>query len=86
MNSSNKGNSQGNRPDTQGGSQDNQQGSSSGAQQSSEQNFVLVDFDEGLDIGDEQFILGEVRRADRARNRQSSEGQNQQGGEDKSSG
>ncbi len=79
MNSSNQGNSQGN-------SQDSQQGSSSGAQQRAERedpNFVLVDFDEGLDIGDEQFILGEVRRADRARNRQSAEDQHQQGGQEK---
>ena len=78
MNSSNQGNSQGNI-------QDSQQGTSSGARQSGERedpNFVLVDFDEGLDIGDEQFILGEVRRADRARNRQSAEGQHQ-GSEEK---
>lgn len=81
MNSSKQGNSQGN-------SQDGQQGAASGSRQSSEReepNFVLVDFDEGVDIGDEQFILGEVRRADRARNRQSAEGGNQQGGRDKSS-
>ncbi|MFM9434098.1 hypothetical protein ACFDR9_001147 [Janthinobacterium sp. CG_23.3] len=78
MNSSNQGNSQGN-------SQESQQGSSSGAQQRAERedpNFILVDFDEGFDIGDEQFILGEVRRADRARNRQSAEEQ-QQGGQEK---
>lgn len=81
MNSSKQGNSQGN-------SQDGQQGAASGSRQSSEReepNFVLVDFDEGVDIGDEQFILGEVRRADRARNRQSAEGDSQQGGRDKSS-
>jgi hypothetical protein len=81
MNSSKQGNSQGN-------SQDGQQGAASGSRQSSEReepNFVLVDFDEGVDIGDEQFVLGEVRRADRARNRQSAEGDNQQGGRDKSS-
>ncbi len=83
MNSSNQGNSQGN---SQEGSQESQQGASSGSQQSSQRedpNFVLVDFDEGLDIGDEQFILGEVRRADRARNRQSAEDQHQQGGQEK---
>lgn len=80
MNSSKQGNSQGT-------SQDSQQGADSGSRQSGgreEPNFVLVDFDEGVDIGDEQFILGEVRRADRARNRQSAEGDNQQGGRDKS--
>lgn len=84
MNSSKQGNSQGN---SQEGSQESQQGVTSGSRQSSEReepNFILVDFDEGVDIGDEQFILGEVRRADRARNRQSAEGDNQQGGRDKS--
>ena len=80
MNSSKQGNSQGN-------SEDGQQGAASGSRQSSEReepNFILVDFDEGVDIGDEQFILGEVRRADRARNRQSAEGDNQQCGRNKS--
>jgi hypothetical protein len=82
MNSSNQGNSQG-----QGAI--NQQGASAGSQQGgarSEPNFVLVDADPDFDSGDEQRILGEVRRADRTRNRQSAEEQNQQGGQNKSGG
>ena len=66
MNSSNQGNSQGN-------SQDSQQNASPGAKQSGDQggqNFVLVDADQELNLGDEPFILGEVRRVDRVRNRQ----------------
>lgn len=82
MNSSNQGNSQG-----LGAS--NQQGASAGSQQGgarSEPNFVLVDTDPDFDSSDDQRILGEVRRADRARSRQSGEEQNQQGGQNKSGG
>ena len=31
----------------------------------SAENFVLVDSEQGLDIGDDLFSIGEVRRADR---------------------
>ena len=34
------------------------------------ENFVLVDSDQGIDIGDDLFAIGEVRRADRLPHRQ----------------
>ena len=70
MNSSNQGNSQGN---SQANSQDSQQSASAGPKQGGDQggqNFVLVDSEQELNLGDEPFILGEVRRVDRVRNRQ----------------
>ncbi len=49
------------------------------------QNFVLVDSEQGLDIGDDQFAIGEVRRADRLPHRQGGAGgQNQQSASDTS--
>lgn len=78
MNSTNQGNNQGS-------GRGSQQGASPGSRQSGADasDVVQVDFDEDVDIADEPFILGEVRRADRVRNRQSTEGQSHQGGRDK---
>ncbi len=47
--------------------------SAAGADRQGEQNFVLVDEEQGLEIGDEGFIPTEVRRVERAGNRQSGE-------------
>lgn len=45
----------------------------------SAENFVLVDSEQGLDIGDDLFSIGEVRRADRLPHHQSgSAGQSRQ--------
>lgn len=50
------------------------------------QNFVLVDSEQGLDIGDDLFAIGEVRRADRLPHRQGGAGgQSQQSASDTSS-
>ncbi|HAT29557.1 MAG TPA: hypothetical protein DCW29_01495 [Janthinobacterium sp.] len=65
MNSSNQGNSQGN-------SQIKQQGTSYGNMQSGEQN-LQSDTEQGFDLADQAFILGEVRRVDSVRNRQSAD-------------
>lgn len=76
MNSSHQGNSQG-------GSPENSTPASPPAnqQRGNAQNFVLVDSELGLDIGNDPFVLGEVRRVDRSGNRQSgTEGQSQQQG------
>lgn len=58
--------------------QGNSQSGTGSSKQGSDQhdpNFVLVDAEQDLEIGDEGFILGEVRRVDRAGgNRQSSQG------------
>ena len=49
----------------------------------SAENFVLVDSEQGLDIGDDLFSIGEVRRADRLPHRQSgAAGQNRQSADD----
>ncbi|MFZ4878306.1 hypothetical protein ACL9RI_24750 [Janthinobacterium sp. Mn2066] len=49
------------------------------------QSFVLIDSEQGLDIGDDQFAIGEVRRADRLPHRQGGAGgQNQQSASDTS--
>lgn len=50
------------------------------------QSFVLIDSEQGLDIGDDQFAIGEVRRADRLPHRQGGAGgQNRQSASDRSS-
>lgn len=79
MNSSNQGNSQGGSPENS---------TPASRQSGNAQNFVLVDSELGLDIGNDPFVLGEVRRAERSGNRQSGSeqsqhqgGQNQQGGQ-----
>ena len=42
------------------------------------QNFVVVDSEQGIDIGDDLFAIGEIRRADRLPHRQAGlSGQNQ---------
>ncbi|QYG06485.1 hypothetical protein [Janthinobacterium sp. PAMC25594] len=49
----------------------------------SAENFVLVDSEQGLDIGDDLFSIGEVRRADRLPHHQSgSAGLNRQSADD----
>jgi len=55
--------------------------SSTGSSNQNEQDssFVAVDPEQELEIGDEDFIFGEVRRVERAGNRQSGEGQNESG-------
>jgi hypothetical protein len=50
------GNSQGGSPSTAGSKQSSAEAAES---------FVLVDSEQGLDIGDDLFSIGEVRRADR---------------------
>ena len=50
------GNSQGSAPSAAGSKQSTAE---------SAENFVLVDSEQGLDIGDDLFSIGEVRRADR---------------------
>lgn len=79
MNSSNQGNSQGGNPE-------NSTPASRQSGNQSAQNFVLVDSELGLDIGNDPFVLGEVRRVDRSGNRQSSGGEQsrQQGGQNQS--
>ena len=71
------GNSQGGTPSMQ---------STPGNKQStaeSAENFVLVDSEQGLDIGDDLFSIGEVRRADRLPHHQSgSTGQSRQSADD----
>lgn len=77
MNMPNQGNHQGNyqgnhqgghaAPDTAASPQGNQQR----GQTLAGDNFVLVDSAQGLDMGDDQFAYGEVRRADRLMQRQS---------------
>lgn len=68
------GNSQGGTPSTAGSKQ-----STADAAES----FVLVDSEQGLDIGDDLFSIGEVRRADRLPHRQSgAAGQNRQSADD----
>jgi hypothetical protein len=56
------GNSQGGTPSTAGSKQSTAE---------SAENFVLVDSEQGLDIGDDLFSIGEVRRADRLPHHQS---------------
>lgn len=66
MSSLNEGNSQG-------GSQDNQQAAPAGGKQSGEQRAqtgMLNDDEQGAGIADEELAFGEVRRADRVRQRQ----------------
>lgn len=49
----------------------------------SAENFVLVDSEQGLDIGDDLFSIGEVRRADRLPHHQSAAaGQSRQSADD----
>lgn len=49
----------------------------------SAESFVLVDSEQGLDIGDDLFSIGEVRRADRLPHHQSGvAGQNRQSADD----
>lgn len=49
------------------------------------QHFVVVDSAQGLDIGDDLFAIGEVRRADRLPHRQGGQdGQSQQSASDTS--
>ncbi|CDG84259.1 hypothetical protein [Janthinobacterium agaricidamnosum] len=77
MTTPNQGNQQGGQatPDHPPSQASQQQGSLSRAGE----NFVLVDSEQGLDIGDDQFAIGEVRRADRVPHRQGgSAGQSQQ--------
>ena len=57
----------------QGGSQDNQQAAPSVGKQSSDQSVktvILNDDGQGAGISDEELAFGEVRRADRVRQRQ----------------
>jgi hypothetical protein len=68
------GNSQGGTPSTPGNKQSTAE---------SAENFVLVDSEQGLDIGDDLFSIGEVRRADRLPHHQSgSTGQSRQSADD----
>ncbi|TDY34436.1 hypothetical protein [Janthinobacterium sp. 75] len=68
------GNSQGGTPSTAGSKQSTAE---------SAESFVLVDSEQGLDIGDDLFSIGEVRRADRLPHRQSgAAGQNRQSADD----
>ncbi|PHV38234.1 hypothetical protein CSQ95_14610 [Janthinobacterium sp. BJB304] len=68
------GNSQGGTPSVAG----NKQSTADSAE-----NFVLVDSEQGLDIGDDLFSIGEVRRADRLPHHQSgSAGQSRQSADD----
>ena len=68
------GNSQGGTPSTAGSKQSTAE---------SAENFVLVDSEQGLDIGDDLFSIGEVRRADRLPHHQSgSAGQSRQSADD----
>ena len=47
------------------------------------QSFVLVDSEQGLDIGDDLYAIGEVRRADRLPHRQvGNAGQSRQSADD----
>lgn len=74
MNSSYQGHSQGSTPD-------HQQGATSGASEQSEQNFILVETDQGLQINTEEMILGQVRRRDTVRpGRQGGSGDSRQHG------
>lgn len=72
MNMPNQGNNQGNMqgghaaPDASTSPPGNQQR----GQALAGDNFVLVDSAQGLDVGDDQFAYGEVRRADRLMPRQ----------------
>lgn len=62
-----------NQGNSQGGSQDNQQAAPAGGQQSSDQSVqtdVLKDDGQGAGVADEELAFGEVRRADRVRQRQ----------------
>lgn len=69
----NSGNS-GNRSGTMTGASGNKQSDPAAGQ-----NFVVVDSEQGLDIGDDLFAIGEVRRADRLPHRQGgASGQSQQ--------
>jgi hypothetical protein len=68
------GNSQGGMPSTAGSKQ---------SMAESAESFVLVDSEQGLDIGDDLFSIGEVRRADRLPHRQSgAAGQSRQSADD----
>jgi hypothetical protein len=68
------GNRQGGTPSTAGSKQSTAE---------SAENFVLVDSEQGLDIGDDLFSIGEVRRADRLPHHQSaSAGQSRQSADD----
>lgn len=68
------GNSQGGTPSAAGSKQSTAE---------SAESFVLVDSEQGLDIGDDLFSIGEVRRADRLPHRQSgSAGQSRQSADD----
>lgn len=48
----------------------------------SAESFVLVDSEQGLDIGDDLFSIGEVRRADRLPHQSGLAGQNRQSADD----
>jgi hypothetical protein len=68
-----------NQGNSQGGSQDNQQAAPAGGKQSSDQSVqtdVLNDDEAG--VSDEELAFGEVRRADRVRQRQ--DGKREQSG------
>ena len=69
------GNSQGGAPSTAGSKQSTAEPAES---------FVLVDSEQGLDIGDDLFSIGEVRRADRLPHHQhgGAAGQNRQSADD----
>ncbi|SDA43140.1 hypothetical protein SAMN03159300_101716 [Janthinobacterium sp. 344] len=68
------GNSQGTAPSAAGSKQSTAE---------SAESFVLVDSEQGLDIGDDLFSIGEVRRADRLPHHQSgSASQNRQSADD----
>ena len=68
------GNSQGGTPSTPGSRQ---------STADSAENFVLVDSEQGLDIGDDLFSIGEVRRADRLPHHQTgTAGQSRQSADD----
>ncbi|APA67382.1 hypothetical protein [Janthinobacterium sp. 1_2014MBL_MicDiv] len=69
------GNSQGGTPSTAGSKQSTTVDAA--------ESFVLVDSEQGLDIGDDLFSIGEVRRADRLPHHQSGvAGQNRQSADD----
>lgn len=68
-----QGNHQGNKPggDAAPNTSASPQGNQQRGQAVAGDNFVLVDSNQGLDVGDDQFAYGEVRRADRLMQRQS---------------
>lgn len=67
-----------NQGNSQGGGQDNQQATPAGGKQSSDQGVqtgVLNDDGQAKGVADEELAFGEVRRADRVRQRQGGNGE-----------